>query len=287
MIRSQKGVLALVIGALGFALTIPNFLPPMAESLILGLSAGTVLSSPLRDLVNSATTPPEKKELPAVKAIRNVKERRKRVEREFEITLERFDSLVARVEEVPNPEVREELSARFQRSLDDLNRHYPKWDAEGRLRTYVVLQKIAQSMDVRNADAYLDMAYDMLVSRGDEATHMSRMTLREKVEDMYLDPQSEVAHRLAGTLMLMNREDEDYTRSMVADAIHLWTDRRFDRLVDDFAAVQVMGAKRVDSILELLDKEASKAKGANNEVAQLRAQKLKATILSASPGSAH
>ena len=273
----------MVIGTLGLALTIPKVLPPIAESLVLGLSVGVVLSGPLGDLANSATAPSVKSEASPEKVIRTVKERRREVARDFERALETFDSLVPKVEEAPAPEVREELSTRFRSSLEDLNRHYPKWDAEGRLRTFVVLQKIAQSMDTHNADAYLNMAYDMLVSRGDEATQMSNMTLRDKVEDMYLDPNSEVARRLAGTLMLMNREDEEFTKSMVADAIHLWTARRFDRLVEDFATIQVMGAERVRSILELLGREEAKAKEANDETARSRAQKLRATILAASP----
>ena len=286
MMSYQKRSVLLAAGAAGLALTIPSFLPPLANSLVLGLSLGVIITGPLGRLVNSATTPPARPQTPEVRLKRIVRKRRAEVEAEFTRALDRFDSLVPRVEELPRAEVREEFSDRFRSSLDELNRHYPKWDAEGRLRTYVILDKIAKSMDMKNADAYLNMAFDMLVSRGDEATQMSNITLRDKVEDMYLDPQSEVAHRLAGTLMLMNREDEEYTKSLVADAIHLWTDRRFTRLLEDFSAVRMLGSERVSSILELLQKEESKAARAKNDVALRRAKMLEVTIQAASPAPA-
>ena len=287
MMSSQRWSVLLVVGAAGLALTIPSLLPPLANSLVLGLSLGVIITSPLERLVTSVTTPRPEPQTPEVRLKRIVRKRQAAAESEFTRALDRFDSLIPKVEELPGPGVREDLSNRFRGSLDELNRHYPRWDSEGRIRTYVVLEKIAKSMDLHNADAYLDMAFEMLVTRGDEATQLSRLTLRDKVEDLYLDPQSEVAHRLAGTLMLMNREDEDYTKSMVADAIHLWTDRRFVGLVEDFAAVRMMGSDRVKSILELLEKEASKAKKANNQIAQLRAKTLKAIILASSPVLTH
>lgn len=285
MMRSRKENLALVAGILGLAVTIPNVLPPMLESLVLGTSVGMVVAGPIGELVNAATKPSERPQTQEVRLKRAVKERRMKVEQEFETALRRFDSLISR--DLVDPGSRSEVSQNFKSSVDTLTSHYPVWDPEGRLRTYVLLKKIADSMDHRNVDEYLDLAYATLVARGDEAAQLSHLTLNGKVERIYREPWSESAHRLAGTLLLMNRGEELYAESMVVDALHLWSDARFSRLEADFAAVPILGPEKVDSIIDLLDREAGKARRFKDEAALRRAQRLKATILSAAKVQIH
>ena len=287
MMSSQKGEIVLAVGAVGLVLTVLRLLPPLADSLILGLSLGVVLTGPLGKLVTSATTPSAKPPTREARLRRIVTKRRAADEAEFATALDRFDSLISRVGEERDPGCKKEVSRSFRSEVDNLTRHFPVWDPEGRLRTYVTLQKIAESLDLQRVDEHLDLAYSMLVARGDEATQLSRITLNGKVEKIYREPWSENARRLAGTLLLMNKGDELYAEGMVVDAIHLWSDTRFANLEEDFAAIPALGPQSVESILGLLDKEAWKARRVKDEGALQRTLRLKARILAASNGPAH
>ena len=287
MMRSRVEGLALAAGASGLALTIPSFLPPLVNSLVLGLSVGMIITGPLGELVNSATTPGPKKVPPEVKAMETIQKRRSVVEMEYARALDDFDSVIARLEGSHGGEVRDDVARSFNRSVGRLTDHYPMWNSEGRLRTYVLLKKIASSMDTSNMDEYLDLAYKTLVARGDEATQLSHITLNGSVERIYREPSSEGTHRLAGTLLLMNRGDELYAESMVVDALHLWSDARFARLEKDFATVSILGPEKVDSVVDLLDREVAKGKRAGEVTVVERAQRLKTTVLAATKTPAH
>ncbi|HKT22393.1 MAG TPA: hypothetical protein VJR06_07295, partial [Nitrososphaerales archaeon] len=205
MMRSRVWPIGAVVGAIGVALTVPGFLPPLGQSLLLGSSIGLLVIGPASGFVRpKSSKPPDQP--PEVKLKALVKTRRKETEAERERTLDSFDSLLERVDGVEDPAENEALARRIDRSVDRLTSIYPEWNAEGRLRTYVLMKKIGDSLSLKNADAYLDMAYRTLVARGAEATEISHETLNGKVERIYLDPRSEWARHVAGTLILMNRE---------------------------------------------------------------------------------
>ncbi len=284
--RPRAWGLATLAGLVGLAVTVPNVLPPLMESIVLGSSLGLIFAGPIGLLATAKSRPVEVVLPPDVRLKELVQVRKKEnndriVERER--ILNNFDSLLSRVEEMDDPEVNRKVTEDFERFVVKLTKHYPAWDSEGRLRTYVLMQKISDSLNLHNADAYLDMAYRTLMARGHEATEMSHITLNGKVEQMYRDPESEGAHRLAGTLLLMNRGNDEYATGMVADAIHLWSDTRFARAKGDFAAVSMLGPKEKDSIVELLEKEIGKTTRARNEKAAARARDILSTVLTADP----
>ena len=275
--RSRSWSLAAVIGAAGIALVIPGFLPPLGQSLLLGSSIGLLVIGPASGLMMPRAPAPQQSSGEKLKAI--VKKRNKERETEREEILDSFDTLLEKVEDMDDPTVNEKLTRNFDRFVGRLTRHYPEWDGEGRLRTYVLMKKIGDSLSLRNADSYLDLAYQTLVARGAEATEISRETLNGKVERMYLDPKSEWAHHLAGTLLLMNREDENYAKSMVADAIHLWSGERFDRLLPDFKAIRQLSESTRQEVEEMVEKEIEKGRMAGDVEAILRAKEIMETII--------
>ena len=281
-----------------------NVLPALAQSLEVGLSVGLLLASPISRLVSVGPSPREtefdtalrepdpvkrveKLDTVKVKQLKKLVDTRKQTrEAEHEGILSNFDELLSRVEEIDDPVVNSWVAANFERFIWRMTRDYPVWDSEGRMRTYFLMKKISEALDIHNADVYLDLAYKTLMARGSEAAELSHLTLNGNVEKMYRQPESEGAQRLAGTLMLMNREDEDYARQMVIDAIHLWSDKRFKTLKRDFAAVPALGTEQEDSILELLEKEMEKARRAKDRASAMRAKQVWKTILLAVPDAA-
>ena len=157
--------------------------------------------------------------------------RRRAAKIEQEEALEGFDRALTTVEKVGDPLTGERAGRELQLSLDKMTEHYPEWDPEGRLRTYFLLKKIGINLNAGNAGSYLGAAYRALEARGREAAQMSNDALRERVERIYLDPGSEGAMHLAGTLLLMNRDDLRYTEGIVTDALHLRSDERFEELL--------------------------------------------------------
>jgi hypothetical protein len=100
---------------------------------------------------------------------------------------------------------------------------------------------------------------------------------------MYVDPQNDQAKFVAGTLMLINRGEKGYIQSIVADAIHLWSDFRFDNLVNDFSVVKVIPSKERLEILDMIEREISKARRANDVSAILRAREIMDLIIASRP----
>jgi len=276
--------LGVAFGAAGLAVTLTSVLPSLTNSLLLGSSVGLIVACAIGWFASLPITPGEPRSTPEERLMQLVRVRKKEMTVEHERILDTFDALLSRVGEIDDPMVNGQVTENFERFVDRLTAHYPEWDAEGRLRTYVLMKKIAGSLNPQNAEAYLEMAYKTLLARGTEATEISHMTLNGKVERIYRDPESEGAHRLAGTLLLMNRGDDDYAREMVVEAIHLWSDRRFAMLKADFASIPLLGTKEEESILDLLEKEMEKTKRAGDAEAARRARDLWMTIIVADPG---
>ncbi|MDE1854230.1 MAG: hypothetical protein KGI38_10875 [Thaumarchaeota archaeon] len=268
----------MLAGVAGLALTIPDILPPLVQSVVLGSSIGLIVVGPVGQLAMAATTP-KKKSPPEVQLKELVEQRTKTRKLEHEKILDNFDEMLSKVEELDDPEVNQKVTLNFDRFVERLTSHYPQWDAEGRLRTYVLMQKIADSLTLRNADTYLNMAYRTLVARGSEATEISHITLNGKVERIYREPESEWARHLAGTLILMNKEDEGYAKGLVEDAIQLWSDERFERLLPDFKAIRLMSESARMEVEDMIEKEMAKARRVGNAPAILRSRKILDTII--------
>ncbi len=285
MMRPRGWGLLTAAGAAGLVAASLNFMPPLPESLLIGSSIGMVVVGPAGRMVKEALPPRKARAEPAPEAeLKRLTQARTRARaEEHERILDNFDTLLSRVEAVDDPEVNKKVTENFERFVERLTRHYPEWDAEGRLRTYVLMKKIADSLNLHNADTYLDMAYRTLMARGAEASEISHITLNGKVERMYRDPENEGTRRLAGTLLLMNRGDDEYAREMVVEAVHLWSDSRFLNLRGDFATVSSLGKQEEESVLDLLEKEMEKAARVKDTGAAKRARDLWMTILVADP----
>jgi hypothetical protein len=272
----------MIAGVAGLALTIPSFLPPLLDSLLLGSSIGLIMVGPVAELTVAATAGAKPKVVKVSTAVRLkelVKSREATRKAEHEKILDNFDAMLSTVEKLDDPVVNQKVTRQFGNFVGKLTSHYPVWDAEGRLRTYVLLKKISDSLNTQNADAYLGIAYRTLLERGAEATELSRLTLNGKVGKVYADPESEKARHLAGTLLLMNREDEEFAKGLVEDAIHLWSDERFRRLLPDFKAVRMMSEPTRRDIEDMIEREIPKARRARNTVAVQRAKLLLETII--------
>ncbi|MDG7034388.1 MAG: hypothetical protein JRN69_07825 [Nitrososphaerota archaeon] len=277
MMRSRAWSLAALVGGVGIAMTVPGFLPPLGQSILLGSSIGLIVVGPVRGLAIPKPSMPKQPPEDKLRGLVKARDRERGAQREE--TLDSFDSLLEKVEDMDDPAVKEKLVRNFDRFVGRLTAHYPEWDAEGRLRTYVLMEKIGNSLSLQNADVYLGLAYQTLVARGAEATEISHETLNGKVRRMYLDPRSEWTRYLAGTLILMNREDEEYAKEMVADAIHLWSDERFDRSLPDFKAVRQLPDSTRREVEDMVEKEMEKARTAGDVGVILRAREIMESII--------
>lgn len=285
--RSRVWLGGTLVGVLGvvLALSLSRILPPLGGSVLLGSSIGLIIVGPVVGVASIPVRPEPKRYAPTVEARLDdlVESRERKAREEHEKALENFDRLLERVEKMDDPELNSKLSRNFDRFLRRMTAHYPQWDSEGRLRTWLLMKKLSQAISPRNADACLDLVYSTLVTRGAEATEMSQITLSRKVENIYLDPMNEGPHHIAGTLLLMNRGDGAYAKGLVADAIHLWSNERFDRLLPDFAAIREMSASAMKEVEDLLQKEAAKALRAEDVAAGLRSKEILQTILRSCP----
>jgi hypothetical protein len=285
--RSRIWELAMLGGLAVAASSALNLVTPIGNSLLLGAGIGLFVAAPVSGLALEASDRRKVKAVPPPKVrLKQLVEVRRKVERvEHEKILDNFDAMMDKVEERKDPEAVKEVDANFATFVDKLTRHYPQWNSEGRLRTYVLMNMIADSINSKNADRYLDMAYRTLVARGMEAAEISRMSLHHKVEGIYNDPENEGNRRLAGTLLLMNRADETYAMNLVVDAIHLWSDTRFERLRQDFEAISVLERGQKEDVLDLLEREMAKSKRAKDGQSAKRARQLWKTVLSSGPAS--
>jgi len=282
-------------GALGVAASSFNLLPPLSNGLLLGSSVGLVIASAVGPRITASqeqvrssqyrlpyevTLPYEVEFEGRVAAIRKATEAAAEAgTSERREVLQTFDRLVRQLEEVNDPVLTHVVVKNFWRHVERFTVHFPEWHNEGRVRTFFLMKKIGKVLDLRNADRYLGMALGLLRSRNNEARAMSSITINGRVEKMYHNPLSERARYLAGTLLLMNKGEEDYAKSMVVDAVHLWSDTRFSNLKEDFNMVSMLGLQEKKSLLDLLEREIRKSKLARDEKASLRAEEMYNTIL--------
>ena len=274
--------MALVAGVAGLASAFSFLLPPLAGSLVLGSSIGLIMVGPVSELrVRSPSR--ETWRTPEERLSEAVTVRRRAARIEQEEALEGFDRALTTVERVGDPLTGERAGRELQLSLDKMTEHYPEWDPEGRLRTYFLLKKIGINLNAGNAGSYLGVAYRALEARGREATQMSNDALRERVERIYLDPGSEGAMHLAGTLLLMNRDDLRYTEGIVTDALHLWSDERFEELLQDFKALNAMPEGTKAEVVTLLRREMAKAARAGEAKAAARAREILSIVIPGAP----
>lgn len=82
-----------------------------------------------------------------------------------------------------------------------------------------------------------------------------------------------------GVLPPVNRGDGMYTKEMVADAIHLWSDERFNRLLSDSRGIGLMSASARQEVEEMVEKEVAKAKRAGDVSSMRRSDDIMRAIL--------
>lgn len=281
LMSSRVWVGVVLAGVLGIVLTFSTLLPPLGGSLLLGSSIGLIIIGPIGGVATFPGTPKPSIPLPGaedrLKSLVDLRERRTKAERES--ALDNFDRMLERMERSEGHRVVLRVSPHFGRFLDSMTAHYPQWDSEGRIRTYVLMKKVSENITPGNADSCLDLIYSTLVARGAEATEMSRLTLIGKVEEMYRDPTNQWPHHIAGTLLLMNRDDGGYAKGLVVDAIHLWSSERFDRLLPDFRVIGIMPKSARDGVEDLVQKEIGKASRAHDVPAEARAKEILETFI--------
>jgi hypothetical protein len=283
----------MVTGSLGVAASSLNLLPPLSNGLLLGSSIGLVIASAIgprivtiREQVRNSknrlsyTFPYEAEFEDRVAAIGRATKAANKADtaKQKEVT-KTFDRLVQQLEDIDDPVVTGIVVKNFWRHVERFTAIYPEWHPEGRVRTFFLMKKIGKVLDLYNADRYLGMALGLLRARRDEARVMSRTTINGRVEKLYFDPLSEGTRYLAGTLLLMNRGEVDFAKGIVADAIHLWSDMRFDNLKEDFALVSMLEREERKSLVDLLEREIVKSNLARDTKAALRAKEMYSTIL--------
>jgi hypothetical protein len=280
--RSKFRLIALISGMAGLAAYATRVLAPLPDSILAGSSTGLVLASVLYERLTlgppaQMTEAPRElypeaewaKEVPTM-VTRLTRKRTNAVEK----ALAKFDAVVARLDARHGPFPDSEPEQVFETALEGMNKEIPEWDGEGRVRTYFLLHKIADSLEPRNAEAYMEMALELLKLRPNEAAEFSQGLLQDKAERLYSDPGNDKAKFVAGTLMLINRGKKDYVKTIVSDAIHLWSDTRFDNLISDFEVIRFIPNKERLDILDMVEKEIRKARRANDVHAVLRAREI-------------
>lgn len=283
--RQQTRVIALISGMVGLAAYVANALPPLPNSLLVGSSAGLILASVFSEKLGLefslhsraaiapttlSQTPPEQwsRVIPKM-----VTERRIQREKAIEVSLDKFDDLIGRFDASHAMTV-DRSPKKVEEAMKSMNDEFPEWEGEGRLRTYVLLKKIADSLGKKNAEAYMEMALGILKLRPNEGAEYSKELLAEKVEKFYLNPENDKAKFVVGTLILMKKGDDEFVKSMVSDAIHLWSEYRFKNLVSDFNVVRLIPYKERLEILDMIEGEIAKARKAGDVGAVLRARQI-------------
>jgi hypothetical protein len=282
--KSRSRVAAAAAGMAGMASFASGLLPPLPASLVLGSSLGIVLATAVgarigRAARRVASVRPRVRPMPVVELSSSLEPTA-----EMTKTLATFDRAFTLLS-VPNErrETRKAVLKRFEEAMLDLCREFPEWEGEGRLRTYLLLKSVAESLDPDHAEDYLGIAMRTLLLRNGEATEYSKKLLAEKLERMYLDPEYEDMKHLAGTLILMNKDDGNYVKSVVLDALHLWSAQKFDSLRQELKVVMAIGRRQLQSLREMLIREEEKAGRAGDEEVASRAREMLA-MMDSEPG---
>jgi hypothetical protein len=275
---------AVAAGITGIASFASGMLPPLPASLLLGSSLGVLLASALGTKIGGAalkkaTVRPVERKMPVVDLSGSLEPTP-----EMTKTLAAFDSAFNLLNlRRDRRETRKAVLKRFEEAMLELCREFPEWEGEGRLRTYLLLKSVAESLDPGHAEEYLGIAMRTLLLRNGEATEYSKKLLAEKLERMYLDPEYEDMKHLAGTLILMNKDDGNYVKSVVLDALHLWSAQKFDSLRQELKVVMAIGRRQLQSLREMLIREEEKAGRAGDEEVASRAREMLA-MMDSEPG---
>lgn len=231
-------------------------LPPY---LLTGFSAGVILSTLEADAAARLLKPKsEEVPFPASQEVHVPKPQIVKPKPRDSETLDEFDralSSMRRGAAAPGQVVES-----MDKAITKLYAEYPEWEGEGRLRTYTVLKRISDLLDNDNAEPLMGMAFRMLKTRNDEAREYTRTLLNQRVEKMYHDPHFENSKYVAGTLIMMNRKEKEYIEQIVTDAIHLWSQPRFEALKPELSILRMLELEDRNSIAEMVMKEIVKGK---------------------------
>jgi hypothetical protein len=280
---------ALASGLIGVGAYLTGVLPALPNSILVGSSAGLVLAGLFIEklpLPSGAAgrahqvREPEPESVRWARTVPTMVEKSMRRRRQVaEAALARFDEVIARFDGGHS----EKASELVTDAVSQMNTQYNEYEGEGRIRIYVLLQQMAETLSPKNAEAYMETAMKILKLRPNEGAEYSRELLGEKVQRMYFDPRNDQSKFIVGTLMLMNRGDGDYIKNIVADAIHLWSDYRFDNLLADFSVVALLPSEQRLEILDMAEKEIRKARKAGDVSAVLRAREIMDLVISQRP----
>ena len=267
--RAQKEIIAVGISLAGLAISLVGPLKGLPASLLMGFSVGAILSTLAIESALKAYRPAlaevpfaTQQQLPTVQQWEPRQKDHK--------TLDEFDKALSTMKKKngSSPQMVETMD----KAMAKLYAEYPEWEGEGRLRTYTVLKKISDLLDRDNVDSYMGMTFRMLQERNGEAAEYTRTLLNGRVEKMYRDPEFEGSKYLAGTLIMMNRTQKEYIEEIIGDALHLWSEPRFQALKPELSILSMLKQEDRDSVGEMLMKEITKAKMVNDRKVVSRAR---------------
>jgi hypothetical protein len=264
-----KKIIPVAAGALGIAVSVTGIMTGLPSSLLMGVSAGVIISTLTVDRAMKAFRP-GMPEVPYATKQQQVKLDHKGEEPKDSETLKEFDQALASMRRKSGSS--QQVVDTMDKAMSKLYAEYPEWDGEGRLRTYTVLKRVSDLLDHDNASQFMAMTFRMLQSRNDEAADYTRTLLNGKVEKMYEDPQYQNMKYLAGTLIAVNRRQKEFVENIITDAIHLWSEPRFEALKPELKMLRTLEQEDKNSIRELVKKEMAKAQRANDPQVAARAR---------------
>jgi len=255
--RAKKEIIAIAAGAAGLAISLMGVVRGLPSSLLMGFSAGVMVSAIGFDVASRAFTP-ALQEVPLTRETPPPKPKIWQAKPKDSETLDEFDRALSTMRKKSG--AHQKVGETMDRAMTKLYAEYPEWEGEGRLRTYTVLKKISALLDRDNVDTYMGLTFKMLQSRNGEAAEYTRTLLNGRVEKMYHDPEYEGSRYLAGTLIMMNRTQKEYVEEIINDAIHLWSEQRFQALKPELGILSMLEQEDRNSVGEMLMKEITKAK---------------------------
>lgn len=288
MESASSRLIGFAVGLCGFVFFFFRMLPWLPDSILLGCSIGLMLSStfwhhvrpPVRPQAQARGPGKESREVkiplqaPTRSAEEKVVVKPSRPSAEMVRALDKFDKLLPTLGGTHGSNMSADATREFTDALSNLNKLYPEWNGEGRLRTYVILKEVSRLINDKNADAYLNIVNKTLQVRNSEAAELSRVLLKDKLEKMYLDPAYANASSIPGTLILMNMDEEDGVNGIVMDAIHLWDESRFRNTKPELEMLNRLAQKEKASVIDMLEKEIVKSKKAKDTTSLSRAKEI-------------
>ncbi len=188
-----------------------------------------------------------------------------------------FDAVFPAVEGSLNPDNKAQAMRRIGPALYELTQHLPKWSGEARLRVFYLIKNLApDTIRPRDATTYVGLFILMLRNGGEESVEMVKPFFLDKILAMSGDERYAKTKFLAASLLFLNQFEHEYSKKLADEAIHLWSDERFQTLGYDF---KILNSKpsRESVTRYLVDKAANARKDGKNRTAQ-RAEVLLRTI---------